>query len=157
MLTLKLNQSQNLLWRQNQSGISWNFLQSKPNPNHQDKDREAVEACCSTEWKDYMHTFPLWLQRKASLFQVSFCFGIEPSSLQPPPPGSPCHPDRVRHCGKVQYKSSGPGGDAWPQIRPAHCLSASMSSPQGSRLADNCTATGRKSLHPSVCVCVCVR
>lgn len=39
----------------------------------------------------------------------------------PSHPSSPaCHPDTVRHCGKIRYKSPGPSGDTRPQIRPAH-------------------------------------
>lgn len=80
--------------------------------------------------------FPLWRRRKASLFQVSFCFGIEPSSLHPPPlhPAHPVILTRVRHCGE------GTGInrlDAWPQIRPARCLNGCVSNPQGSRLTGN--------------------
>lgn len=57
--------------------VSLYFLQS--NTRLEQKDR--VEACCP-QWMKGLnaHIFPVWPQRKASLFQVSFSFGIEPST-----------------------------------------------------------------------------
>lgn len=66
-------------------------------------------------------------------------------SLSPPSPRAIHHCarlnclDRAKHCGKVWYKSSGLRSDAWPQIRPACCLDASLCNLQGSRLSDSYT------------------
>lgn len=63
--------------------------------------------------------------------------------------------DRAKRCGKVRYKSSGLCGDAWPQIRPACCLDASVCNLQGSRLSDSCTAIGGKAQRASGHACLC--
>lgn len=118
---------------------------------------EAAEACCPERMNEKTKCthFLCCCKEKPLCFRwVSASVSSRPASA-PVPRLAPCHPDRVWHCGTLLYKSSGSSADAWPQIRPARCLNASISNPQGSRLADDCMATGRKSLCASGCECVC--
>lgn len=131
--------------------VSLNFLQSTDNLNNQDKQGgNGSLLSWMNEKTKYTH-FLCGCKEKPLCFRwVSASVSSRPAS-NPHPSRAPCHSDRVRHCGMVRYKSSGSGGDISPQIRPTHRLSASVSNPQRSRLADRSTDAGRKSLCPSVC------
>lgn len=77
-------------------------------------------------WSEWMKRLNAQKEKPLCFRWVSASVSSRPAST-PPSIQLPSHSDRARHCGKVWYKSSGPSGDAWPQIRAAHCLNASIS------------------------------
>lgn len=71
-----------------------------------------------------VHTLPVWLQRKTSLFQLSFCLSFEPSGLHHSCTQLPLPPHVVR-------------GRSMNHLGPqtaAQCINTCESGPQGSKL-----------------------
>lgn len=95
--------------------------QNQPESQKNKKQRKVAEACCPV-WVKRLHIHTSSVPAKKSLF-VSGEFLLQYRAVRPPPLSDhahPHHPDRARHCGKIWYKSSGLGGNAWSQIRLAH-------------------------------------